>query len=83
MKFNFENETTEFKREYTDSVKKEVVAFANTRGGVIYIGIDDAEETYPTHDVDKTLQKLTNTIRDSICPDVTFLSNMILMTAKY
>lgn len=72
MKFNFENETTEFKREYTDSVKKEVVAFANTRGGVIYIGIDDTGETYPTHDVDKTLQRLTNTIRDSICPDVTF-----------
>ena len=72
MKFNFENETTEFKREYTDSVKKEVVAFANTCGGVIYIGIDDTGEIYPTHDVDKTLQRLTNTIRDSICHDVTF-----------
>lgn len=72
MNFDFENETTEFKREYTDSIKKEVVAFANTRGGVIYVGVDDKGEIYPIEDVDKTLQKLTNTIRDSICPDITF-----------
>lgn len=72
MDFNFENEITEFKREYNDNIKKEVVAFANTRGGIIFIGIDDKGETYPIEDVDGTLQKLTNTIRDSICPDVTF-----------
>ena len=49
-----------------------MVAFANTRGGIIFIGIDDKGEIYPIEDVDGTLQKLTNTIRDSICPDVTF-----------
>ena len=41
MNFNFENETTEFKREYTDNIKKEVIAFANTRTGIIYVGIND------------------------------------------
>ena len=34
--------------------------------------MDDKGEIYPIEDVDKTLQKLTNTIRDSICPDITF-----------
>lgn len=72
MNFNFENETTEFKREYTDNIKKEVIAFANTRGGIIYVGINDKGETYPIKNVDETWQKLTNTIRDSICPDITF-----------
>ncbi len=37
-----ENETTEFKRELTDSLEKEVVAFLNSgKGGDIYIGVDD------------------------------------------
>jgi predicted HTH transcriptional regulator len=32
-----ENNTTEFKRQYTEDIKKTVVAFANTNGGKIYI----------------------------------------------
>ena len=36
-----ENERLEYKRELTEVVKKEVIAFANTLGGDIYIGIDD------------------------------------------
>ena len=77
MNFNFENETTEFKREYTDNIKKEVIAFANTRGGIIYARINDKGETYPIKNVDETWQKLTNTIRDSICPDITFFIKYI------
>lgn len=37
----YENETLEYKRQYTPDIKKEVVAFANTAGGTVYIGIDD------------------------------------------
>ncbi len=36
-----ENGTLEYKRQYTPDLKKEVVAFANTAGGKIYIGVDD------------------------------------------
>ncbi len=32
-------ENTEFKSEYVSDIKKEVVAFANAKGGVIYIGV--------------------------------------------
>ncbi|MBR0099702.1 MAG: ATP-binding protein, partial [Treponema sp.] len=36
-----EDENTEFKEIVVDDIKKEVAAFANTRGGNIYIGMKD------------------------------------------
>ena len=36
-----EGMTTEFKREYTDDIKKTIIAFANTRGGEVLIGVED------------------------------------------
>ena len=36
-----ENEFVELKRELTKDIKKEIIAFANSKGGTIYIGIDD------------------------------------------
>ena len=36
-----EDQETELKVELTKDIKKEIVAFANTAGGKIYIGIDD------------------------------------------
>lgn len=36
-----ESENTEFKRQATDDIYKEVVAFANTEGGILSIGVDD------------------------------------------
>ena len=32
---NFESENTEFKSHFTEDIYKEVIAFANTDGGVI------------------------------------------------
>ena len=46
---------TEFKREYTDEIKKTIVAFANTEGGVLYIGINDDGSVFGTDDTDKTV----------------------------
>lgn len=36
-----ESKTTELKREYNDSIKNTITAFANCCGGTIYIGIND------------------------------------------
>lgn len=36
-----ESESIELKEVYTPEVKKEVVTFANTNGGTIYIGVQD------------------------------------------
>ena len=41
MKMYKEDQETELKVELTKDIKKEIVAFANTNDGTIYIGIDD------------------------------------------
>lgn len=66
-----ENLTTEFKREYTDDIKKTVIAFANTDGGEIFIGVSDAGTVVGVDDADEIMLKTMNTIRDSIKPDMT------------
>lgn len=37
----YERESIELKEMLKEDINKEVVAFANTEGGTIYIGIDD------------------------------------------
>ena len=69
-----ENKTTEFKREYVDDIKYAVVAFANTDGGKIYIGINDNGSVQGIENTDETMLRLTNMIRDSIRPDVTMFT---------
>ena len=67
----FETENIEFKSQFTDEVYKEVIAFANTDGGVIYIGIDNAGNAVGIDNVDENYTRITNGIRDAIMPDVT------------
>jgi ATP-dependent DNA helicase RecG len=66
-----ESETIELKELLKDDVSKEVIAFANTEGGTIYIGIDDQGNTVGVDPIDESYTRLTNMIRDSIVPDVT------------
>lgn len=63
--------TTELKREYTEDLKKTIIAFANTRGGEILIGVEDDGSVTGVTDVDGTMLKVTNAMRDSIKPDIT------------
>lgn len=37
----YESERVEYKAQMIDDIYKEVIAFANTDGGILYIGIDD------------------------------------------
>lgn len=67
----FENVTTEFKREFVEDIRKTVVAFANTKGGIIYIGINNDGKIIGVKDLDTVILKVSNTIRDSIKPDIT------------
>ncbi|WP_255812977.1 RNA-binding domain-containing protein [Acidaminobacter sp. JC074] len=71
-----EDLNNEFKRKYVKELAKTVVAFANTNGGKIFLGIDDSGDIVGLDKPDDELLKLTNTIRDSISPDVTpFISS--------
>ncbi|SEA19730.1 RNA-binding domain-containing protein [Selenomonas ruminantium] len=65
-----ENSNTEFKREYTDSIRKAVVAFANTDGGCIYVGIEDDGTVVGVVDVDDVQKRVISLCRDGIQPDV-------------
>ncbi len=67
----FETEKIEFKLQLTDDLYKEVIAFANTDGGVIYIGIDNNGKAVGIDNVDINYTRITNGIRDAIMPDVT------------
>lgn len=69
-----ETKTIEFKREYMDDIKYAVVAFANTDGGKIYVGVNDDGSIHGVENTDETMLRLTNMIRDSIRPDVTMFT---------
>ena len=66
-----ESETVELKEVVVDDIKKEVIAFANCRGGKIYVGVDDEGEIIGVDDEDAAIQQISNMIRDNIKPDVT------------
>lgn len=70
-----ENKTIEFKREYVEDIKNTVIAFANTDGGKIYLGVNDDGQPCGIADLDSTMLKVSNSIRDSIRPDVTLFTD--------
>ena len=39
-----DSETVELKQDYTENIRKDIIAFINTNGGTIYIGISDSGE---------------------------------------
>jgi len=65
-----ENTTTEFKREYNDKAKNTMLAFLNTDGGTLYIGLDDDGSVYGVDgDVDLEARRIASGFRDSVTPD--------------
>lgn len=77
-----ENKTTEFKREYMDDIRYAVIAFANTDGGKLYIGINDDGTVCGVENLDDTILRLTNMIRDVIRPDVTMFTDCNIQSSE-
>ncbi len=65
-----ESLTLEFKRELTDAIKREIIAFANTQGGELYIGVDDDGTIIGLDNADKVLESITSMLHDGIQPDI-------------
>jgi ATP-dependent DNA helicase RecG len=63
----------ELKEIFTLDLKKEVVAFANTHDGTIYIGVSDSGEIVGLENPNETLEQVSSSIRNSIKPDVTMV----------
>lgn len=70
MKYK-ESEIVELKSQITSEISKEVIAFANTKGGTIYIGVKDDGSIIGVDNIDNGILQLNNMIRDSIKPDIT------------
>ena len=66
-----ESETVELKSAVVDDIKKEIIAFANSDGGKLYIGVRDDGEVAGLDDPDGTALQVSNMVRDSIKPDIT------------
>jgi ATP-dependent DNA helicase RecG len=79
---NFETENVEFKSQFTEEIYKEVIAFANTDGGIVYVGIDNEGNAIGLTDVDKEYTRITNGIRDAIMPDVTMFVRFTVQDNK-
>lgn len=81
MKF-VEDLNTELKRAYTPDLIKTVIAFANTKGGKLYIGVEDDGSVIGLDDLDKVMLSVTNAIRDSIKPDITPFSSCEIVVVE-
>ena len=66
-----EDSGTEFKEQYTKRLLKTAVAFANTDGGDIFIGINDNGVPVGLDNPDDVIRRVTQDIIDSIRPDMT------------
>ena len=78
----FEDKNTEFKREFVEDIKKTLIAFANTDGGNLYIGIDDDGNAVEINNIDGVMLQVTNVIRDAIKPDLAMFCDITVETVQ-
>ena len=70
-----EDGKTEFKREWAESIRKTVIAFANTEGGTLWVGVGDDGNAVGIDDADGLMLRICNMVRDSIRPDLSLFVN--------
>ena len=68
---SFEAENTEFQSQFAEVIYKEVIAFANTYGGIVYVGIDNLGNAIGLTDVNSGYTRITNGLCDATMPDIT------------
>lgn len=69
MKYR-ESYTVELKQEVNADFKKEIIAFANSEGGEIFVGVDRGGSVVGVADAEKVMEQIGNMIRDGIKPDL-------------
>ena len=65
-----ETDRIEFKAMFVNDLNKEVIAFANTNGGEIYIGLDDTGKPCGLKNINDVELQCINHITNTIKPDV-------------
>jgi ATP-dependent DNA helicase RecG len=66
-----ETHRVEYKRELTDSLEKEVIAFLNSReGGRIFIGVDDSGKAVGVPNIDQVQLAIKDRLKHNITPSI-------------
>ena len=75
---------SEFKRKLSEPEKilKEVVAFANTDGGYLIIGVDDNKTILGIRDVDEISTVMSKNMEDLIAPKIKYTMSIIQLNAQ-
>ena len=64
-----ESEKIELKQRLNEALPKEIVAFLNTDGGIVYIGVNDDGTICGIKNLDETLKKIADILENQILPD--------------
>ncbi len=75
-----ESETVELKAIVVEDIKKEIIAFANCKGGKLYIGVRDDGTVLGLDDPDGASLQISNMVRDAIKPDLTMFLHYETLT---
>ena len=65
-----ESEKQEFKTSFSKAVIETIVAFSNTRGGKVILGVNDKKEIVGVSVTEETIQKWINEIKQNTNPQV-------------
>ena len=66
----FENQNVEFKQEYVQDIRKEVMAFINAEGGTVLVGVRKDGFVLGVDNPDEVMLQVANSLKDSLVPDV-------------
>ena len=78
-----ESLNVEFKRDFIEEIKNEIIAFLNTNGGTIYVGVNDDKSIYePFTRIERNSidLKIGNWMEMSIYPSTFGLINYFYLT---
>ena len=67
---NGENQTIEFKTSFQKEVVESIVAFANSDGGKVFVGVDDNDNISGIDILKESIQNYINTIKQNTIPSV-------------
>ena len=81
MKY-FESENVELKSTLNKDIIKEIVAMLNTKGGRVYIGINDDGSVCGVDNPKEIIEKISNMISDSIEPSSSFMTSFAVIKEK-
>ena len=71
-----EDPHTEFKEKVSERIARAAVAFSNTEGGTIYVGITDEGKVVGVEDTDDTSIRCAQILNDNVRPDITMTSSI-------